>query len=213
MVDTSFCMKIKPPFVIESLILAKLSHVYVMPEGHQVLLQNRRWAHVCSRIIISGGHWMLRVEERDRWWYNILYLAWNSCHFWLMGAYSVRDGVLQFWNWFSILPTSTLTINMGRFNKLSPPTLKLGYMSSKPLLTGKLISKDPLKGLSVKNEDPQYQVQSTCLNTFSEYCECHNWRTLVAGLLDNITEPRLKAADGEIEMNGLQRASEWGRAA
>ena len=120
MVDTLFWLKIKPPLVIESLILAKLSHVYVMPEGRQVLLQNRRWAHVCSRIIISGGHWMLRVEERDRWWYNILYLAWNSCHFWLMGAYSVRGGVLQFWNWFSILPTSTLTINMGRFNKLSP---------------------------------------------------------------------------------------------
>ena len=30
----------------------------------------------------------------------------------------------------------------------------------------------------------------------------------IEGLLDNITEPRLKAADGEIEMNGLQRASE-----
>ena len=28
----------------------------------------------------------------------------------------------------------------------------------------------------------------------------------MAGLLDNITEPRLKAADGEIEMNGLQRS-------
>ena len=27
-----------------------------------------------------------------------------------------------------------------------------------------------------------------------------------SSLLDNITEPRLKAADGEIEMNGLQRS-------